>query len=228
MPAYGQFCPISKAAEVLCERWTLLLIREMLMGSKRFNEMQRGLAKMSPSLLTKRLKELEEANLLHRTKISGQKGYEYHLSSAGRELAPLVMEMAKWGLKWVSDNIPEDDLDIELLMWDIQRNIKTHKLPQSNIVLKFHFVDGLSLSDWWVIIENKEVDLCTDNPGKEIDLYINADARSLTQIWMGELSWKNAEKEKKVSLLGDSLLKREIAQWLGSSNLAALNPRADR
>lgn len=225
MSIYGQFCPISKAAEVLGERWTLLLVRELLLGSKRFNELQRGLTKMSPSLLTKRLKELEEANLLARIKISGQKGYEYHLTSSGRELFPLIIEMAKWGMKWVQDNIAEDELDIELLMLDIQRSLKIDKLPGKKVIVKFHITDTTELSDWWVIVDNKNVDLCTDSPGDDADLYITGDAQSLIQTWMGDMDWRQAQKSNKVKVMGSEFLKKEMQNWLGASSLSEYNPK---
>lgn len=226
MSIYGQFCPVSKATEVLGERWTLLLIRELLVGSSRFSEFQRALAKMSPSLLTKRLKELEQAGLLTKTKISGQKGYEYHLTQSGRELGPLVMELAKWGMKWAIENIEEDELDVELLMWDAHRNLNLSEFSLDRAVIKIHFTDIEQLSDWWILIDGKHVDLCTENPGREPDLYITTDSRSLTQVWLGEASWAHNIGLEKITLFGNKPLGDSISHWFGSSSLAYLHPKA--
>lgn len=225
MSTYGQFCPISKAVEVLGERWTMLLIREMLMGSKRFNELQRGLAKMSPSLLTKRLKDLEAAGLIHRSKISGQKGYEYFLTSAGKELQPLVMELGKWGMKWVNDSLSQEELDVDLLMWDIRRNIKHAHIPSGKATIKFYFDELSQYKNWWLVIENGQVDLCTESPGEEADLYIISDVYTITQIWMANLTWSQARKQNLVKFSGSPFLEKEISQWLGTSRMAAFNPR---
>lgn len=225
MSIYGQFCPASKAVEVLGERWTLLLIRELLMGSNRFNELQRGLAKMSPSLLTKRLKELEKAGLLTRTKISGQKGYEYHLTSSGRELSPLMTELAKWGMRWVSDSLHEDELDVELLMWELQRNIKHQSMPISKALVKFHFNELREHKDWWIVVNNSSVDLCTESPGYEADLYINSSVHDLIKIWMGDISWEKAINNGQMVIRGNTLLEKTLPQWLGKSKLSSFNPR---
>lgn len=226
MSIYGQFCPIAKSAEVLGERWTLLLIRELLLGSTRFSELQRGLAKMSPSLLTKRLKELEAAQLISKTKITGQKGYEYYLTKAGLDLEPLVMEMAKWGMKWVSDSLSDAELDAELLMWDICRNIKTDRLPASRAVVKLFLTDATSLKDWWIVIHGDDTDLCTENPGHEPDIYVTSSSRTLTQIWLGDRTWKCVDEEGDIKLIGSRPLINTIHEWLGYSSTAALNPRA--
>lgn len=225
MSIYGQFCPVAKATEVLGERWTLLLIRELLCGSTRFSELQRGLAKMSPSLLTKRLKELEQSGLVNKSKISGQKGYEYHLTKAGQELGPLVMEIAKWGMKWVTDKLSDDELDIELLMWDIHRNIDTAKLKQNRAVIKFFISDGEALKDWWILIDDTNVDICNENPGHEPDLYVTAEARLLTDLWMGDLTWSQAQKSGSLSALGSQQLRDSMDDWLGANSLAELKPK---
>lgn len=222
MSLYGQYCPVSKAVEVLGERWTLLVVRELLLGSTRFNELQRGLSKMSPSLLTKRLKELEEANLLYRIKISGQKGYEYHLTPAGKDLMPLVMELARWGMVWVKDSLSQQDGDVEFLLWDIHRNIKKQYLPLKKAVIKFYFAELERFQSWWIIVEGDKVDLCTDKPADESDLYVNTDVITLCKVWLGDIPWKTALNSKQVELLGNRLLANEIHQWLGHSITQAL------
>ena len=159
MSIYGQFCPIAKAVEVLGERWTLLLIRELMQGSRRFNELQRCLARMSPSLLTKRLKELEAAGLVVRIRAGGRRSFEYELTQAGRDLSPTVMELARWGSKWVRETMERDDLDLDLLMLDIQRSVNRELLPAAKIVVKIHFTDQIELAHWWLVLEKRDVDV---------------------------------------------------------------------
>lgn len=221
MSIYGQFCPMSKAVEILGERWTLLLIRELMLGSSRFNELQRGLAKMSPSLLTKRLKELEEAKLLTRKKIAGQRGYEYHLTKAGKELSPLLIEMTQWGLRWVNSNISQDELDIEFLMIEFQRHVNYKTAPQSQTTIKFHFNDTDKFSDWWLIIGDKNTELCTDDTGHEPDLYLTSNARTMVDIWMQNISWQQAIKEKNLIVLGNPSLATQFHHWFYLPDVSA-------
>lgn len=222
MSIYGQFCPIARTAEVLGERWTLLIIRELLMGSSRFNELQRGMSKISPSLLSKRLQELEAANIIYRKKIDGQKGYAYFLTQSGLALEPLVMELAKWGMNWVEEQLSDDELDLELLMFDINRNLHKDKFPDTLTTLKFFFKDVDKLKDWWILVTPQDTDLCTKDPGKEPDVYITTCRRSLTEVWMGQQSWQNAIRQKEINIMGETGLARQIPAWLGTSVTVAL------
>lgn len=219
MSIYGQFCPIAKAVEVIGERWTLLIIRELLVGSTRFNELQRGLARLSPSLLTKRLKELEAAGLVVRHPIAGQRGYEYHLSDAGKALGPVLMEVGQWGINWVTSGIDEDELDIELLMLEMERNIRTDLLPPNQTTVKFHFTDANNFPNWWFILKPENCDLCTSDPGFEPQLYVTTDVRTLTEIWMSEQTWQAAIKNTTLKVMGPKHLTKDFYRWFGESTL---------
>jgi len=225
MSIYGQFCPIAKAVDLLGERWTLLLIRELLQGSRRFNELQRGLARMSPSLLTKRLKELETAGLVVRIRISGQKGFEYELTQAGRDLSPTVVELARWGLKWVRATMEQDELDLDLLMLDIQRNANRELLPAAKVVVDIHFTDQSDFAHWWLIFEKREVDVCSVDPGVDADVYLSGSLENFVRYWMGDFDWNTAKRERRIVMQGDSGLLRELPKWLGRSAVAPMNPR---
>lgn len=138
---YGQFCPVAKAMELFGEKWTLLILRELHMGATRFNELQRGLSLISPTVLTKRLNELADSEIILRKKIPGQRGNEYFLTQAGKETLPLLKGVGDWGMRWARGDIRDSDLDIELLMTYLQRSIKTEALPGDQSVIRFRFTD---------------------------------------------------------------------------------------
>jgi len=221
---YGQFCPVAKVTELLGEKWMLLILRELLLGSSRYNEFQRALSRISPTLLTKRLKQLENAGIILRKKQQGRKGYEYLLTPVGRELSPIVVHMATWGMRWARGQLDEDELDVEFLMWDIHRRLQTDMLPDGETVMCFIF-DGLTkFSSWWLIINNGEVDLCTENPGKDVDLYVRTTLPDLVAIWNGDIKIKTALREQLLKPQGNSQLVKTMPQWLGVCLYADVRP----
>lgn len=224
MTEYGQFCPVAKATELLGEKWTLLILRELLLGTHRYNEFQRALSRISPSLLTKRLKQLEAAGIIVRKVRQGRKGYEYFLTPAGKELAPVVEHLATWGMRWARGQLDEEELDVEFLMWDIQRRLQTDRLPGGETVLCFIF-DGLkTFNNWWLVVRDSEVDLCTENPGKDVDLYIRTTLRDLVEIWKGDTEVKAALREGLLKTQGNAVLARTLPEWLGICLYADIRP----
>lgn len=224
MTDYGQFCPVAKATELLGERWMILVLRELLLGSHRYSEFQRALSRISPSLLTKRLKQLEAAGIIVRKAQQNRKGYDYFLTPAGKELAPLVAHLATWGMRWARGQLNDDELDVEFLMWDIQRRLQTDMLPDGETVLCFIF-DGLSkFKNWWLVINNGEVDLCIENPGKDVDLYISTTLRNLVEIWEGDIEIKVAQRKKLLKTHGDARLAKTMPDWLGICLYADVRP----
>lgn len=215
MTAYGQFCPVSKAAEVLFEKWTILILRELLMGTTRFNDFQRAISRISPTLLTKRLKYLEEKGVIVRKQVSGQRGYEYRLTPAGKELEPLLENVAVWGMRWARGRMSDDELDVELLMREVQRRIQTKNLPDGETVICFVFTDLEKHRSWWVWIDGDEVDLCTEDPGKDVDLYISTDVRTMAEVWQGDIDLKKALTDKKIKAHGDRKLIKTMPDWIG-------------
>ena len=215
MTAYGQFCPVSKAAEVLFEKWTILILRELLMGTTRFNDFQRAISRISPTLLTKRLKYLEEKGVIVRKQVSGQRGYEYRLTPAGKELEPLLENVAVWGMRWARGRMSDDELDVELLMREVQRRIQTKNLPDGETVICFVFTDLEKHRSWWVWIDGDEVDLCTEDPGKDVDLYLSTDVRTMAEVWQGDIDLKKALTDEKIKAQGDRKLIKTMPDWIG-------------
>lgn len=220
-PGYRQFCPVSMAAEVLCTRWTMVLLRELVAGSTRFNDLRRGVPKMSPSLLSKRLKELEAAGIVERKILATGKGvFEYHLTEAGRDLRPVIEAMGLWGQKWVESNLSLRNLDPGLLMWDMRRNLNPDPLPDERIVVQFLYPElPASKKLWWLVVEPKgDVDLCWSDPGFDIDLYVTTDLRTMTAVWMGLTTLK--KENEKIELEGSRSLITSMQTWLGLSPFA--------
>jgi DNA-binding HxlR family transcriptional regulator len=216
---YGQFCPIAKATELVGEKWSILIIRELLMGSTRFNQIQRGLTNVSPTLLTKRLDSLQKYGLLVKKKISGQKGYEYFPTQACEDLLPIIISLGNWGVTWAKSNLKEKDYDVELLMLYLERSVQTDKLPGNQTVVRFKFDDFEKYSDWWMVIEGDEIDLCVNDPGKDIDVYFTCSVKTLTNIWMGYSTYRKAAKDNLITIVGDDYLTRDISVWLKNCEL---------
>ncbi|HEY5717904.1 MAG TPA: helix-turn-helix domain-containing protein [Motiliproteus sp.] len=221
---YGQFCPIAKAMELLGEKWTLLILRELHMGATRFSELQRGLSLISPTILTKRLSELAAAELILRKKISGQRGYEYFLTQAGKETLPLLRVVGEWGMRWARGDLRNTELDVELLMLYLQRSIKTDNLPGEQSVIQFKFTDLNRLNNWWLLVHGASVDVCLEDPGKEVDLYLTTDLPTMVGCWMGDESYKQAIAEKRLKLVGPSALTRNVQHWIADSSFAGIPP----
>jgi DNA-binding HxlR family transcriptional regulator len=220
---YGQFCPVAMASEVLCSRWTMLVVRELVCGSKRFNELRRGLQRMSPALLSQRLKELEEAGIVRRVAWRDEPGiFEYHLTRAGRELEPIIMAMGFWGKKWVETQATLQNLDATLLMWDMHRRIDPTALPPRRCVIQFLYPElPPARRNYWLIISAEgEVDLCCLDPGFEIDLYVDVELRTMTAVWMGIVSLDQALRDGKLTMTGDPRISARIKDWLGLSVFA--------
>lgn len=192
---YGQFCPVSRAAEILAERWTPLVVRELLCGSTHFNQLRQGVPRMSTSLLARRLQELEHAGIVERRRLEGSRGYEYHLTPAGLELRPLVEGMGVWAQRWVRHELVLDrNLDPALLMWDLRRRAKAEALPAgARHVIAFHFTGVPSRRGrYWLLAEQGDVDVCERDPGFPVDLHVSASAKLLTQLWLGHISFEAA------------------------------------
>jgi DNA-binding HxlR family transcriptional regulator len=210
------------AAEIVCSRWTALVLRELLSGTTRFNDLRRGVPLMSPSLLSKRLKELEETGVIV-TVPTGQPGVvEYKLTEAGEDLRPVVMSLGIWGQRWIDSSLSLKNLDPALLMWDMRRSLDPRPLPNRRCTIQFLFPDVQPAKrSWWLVVDSGgKVDLCLTNPGFEIDLYVTSPLRNMTAIWMGFTTVFKEVEEGKVELIGDTELARSMQTWLGLSPFA--------
>jgi DNA-binding HxlR family transcriptional regulator len=224
MADYGQFCPVAKATDIIGERWTVLILRELMLGTTRFSDFQRGLSRISPTLLSKRLKTLEESGLIVRKRSPGQQSHEYFLTACGRELEPIIEHLAVWGMRWARGQMTDSELDVEFLMWDLQRRLQTDRLPDGETVLCFTFEELERFKTWWLVACEEEVDLCTENPGKDVDLYINTRVRNLVEVWRGDVDLKKALREKRVRTHGNTHLARTMPDWLGICPYADVRP----
>jgi len=223
MKGYGQFCPIAKASEILAERWTHLVIRELGAGSETFNDLRRGLPLMSPSLLSARLKSLEAAGVVDRTEADGR--VRYTLTEAGLELKPILLAMGTWGHRWARSKLGKEDLDPSMLMWDIHRTMNAEYFGAERTVLLFEFSDyAAKFRRWWLIVEDGEVDVCMKDPGQEVDLQVTTTVRSLTAVWMGDMGLGQAVRNKLIKVSGPAKLKSDISVWLGTNYFAAVKP----
>lgn len=217
---YGQFCPVAMAAEVLCTRWTVLILRELFAGSTRFNELRKGVPLMSPTLLSKRLKELETAGVLERTRTNEPGVYSYRLTEAGRDLQSIVFGMGFWGQRWVDKQSTLRNLDPSLLMWDMRRNLDLTPMPDRRCVIQFLYPELAKRQRWWLVIDKGTADLCLTDPGFDVDLYVVTDLRTMTAIWMGLTTVRAEMQAGRVELTGDANLKRSMQVWLGLSPFA--------
>jgi DNA-binding HxlR family transcriptional regulator len=224
--SYGQFCPVAMAAEIVCTRWTALVLRELLCGGRRFNDLRKGVPRMSPTLLSKRLKELEDAKIIRHVKDARTGASEYVLTEAGEDLRPIIMAMGNWGQRWIDSNLSLRNLDPSLLMWDMRRNINPAPLPKRRVTVRFTFPEAAaSQRDWWLVVEpDGGNDLCQVDPGHDIDLFVSATLRALTAVWMGHSSLAEAEEKRLVEIVGDTGLARTMQAWLGLSVFARQGP----
>jgi DNA-binding HxlR family transcriptional regulator len=216
MKGYGQFCPVAKASEILAQRWTILVVRELLFGSRRYNDIRRGVPRMSPTLLGQRLKELEEVGVIRRLPGAVDGGVEYKLTEAGLALRPVVMQLAAWGHRWTySGKFRREDLDAGFLMWSVRRCLKIGLLPRVRTVIYVEFSDRVPLRRWWLVIESGEADLCMKDPGHEVDLCLYTNLMTLTKYVDARITIAEATSSGQLRLQGSSELIRGISQWLG-------------
>jgi DNA-binding HxlR family transcriptional regulator len=221
MKRYGQYCPVAKAAEILAERWTLLVIRELLWGNDRFNAIARGVPRMSPSLLSSRLRQLQRAGIV--TRQVGEDGEKrYRLSQAGQELRPIVEQLGGWGQRWLHQ-LRQDDLDPSLLLLDISREVDPGRLPQRAATVHLRFVDAPAQHrEWWLVLSRTGVDVCGTDPGFPVTVWVEADVQTLTRVWLGDLGWADALDADALAITGDVVACRALPHWLGVSRFAAV------
>lgn len=217
---YRQFCPVSKAMELLDERWTMLVIRELVIGSERFNDLRRGLPRMSPTLLSRRLQQLESAGVVER-RVSG-KDVRYILTEAGQELRPVVEAVGAWGTRWIGE-LGDIDLDPRLLMWDMHRNIDVDAVPPGRTVMQFRFPDApLGQRDWWLLLTPPETDVCDFDPGFDVAVTVSSSLRTMTAVWRGDLDWPSALRSGSLDVQGPEQMRRAVPEWFTLSPFAAV------
>ena len=218
--SYYQFCPVAKAMELLDERWTLLIVRELVTGSQHFNELRRGVPRMSPSLLSKRLQQLQRAGIVERRLDGGSVCYV--LTPAGSELRPVVEALGSWGVRWIGE-LGDADLDPKLLLWDMHRNIDPDTIPPGRTVVQFEFPDApRKARRWWLVITDGEADVCDVDPGYDVAVIITASLRRVVEIWRGDLSWSEAIRFGLIAVDGPPAVRRALPTWFKLSPFAAV------
>lgn len=217
---YGQFCPVSMASEVLCTRWTPLVVREILCGSTRFNDIRRGVPRMSPALLSKRLKELDRAGVITIARDQSG-GTHYTLTEAGEDMRPIILGIGAWGQRWVESQLTLKNLDPSLLMWDMRRNLNPRPLPPRRCTIQFLYPELPDKQrNWWLVVDGATVDLCGFDPGFEIDLLVRGSLRSMTAVWMGLALLRQEIEAGRLELDGDPQIAAAMQSWLGLSGFA--------
>lgn len=217
---YGQYCPLALAAELLCRRWTLLVVSRLLDGCATFTEIQQGVPRISPSLLSARLGELEDAGLVVREPREGGHGHRYALTESGRALDSIVMDLAAWGQQWGRD-MTHDDLDPAFLAWSMHTRLDTAAMPEGRTVIEFRFSGTPSGHDrFWLVHEAGCVDMCLKDPGHQTDVLVCADIRRFVECWRGFRDLRQEIRQRQVQVMGDPALTGRLPDWLQRSALA--------
>lgn len=218
---YGQYCPLALAAELLCERWTVLVVSRLIDGCTRFNDIHRGVPRISATLLAQRLAQLEHSGLVIRQPRAKGRGYEYRLTEAGQELEPIIMDLAVWGQRWSRDMVT-DDLDPAFLAWSMHTRMNTEAMPAGRTVIEFEFSGThKGFSRFWLVNTDGTVDMCLKHPGHDVDVKVMAEIRRFVEAWRGFRSLKEEIAKGAIRLQGPSTLTRAFPDWL---LLSALSP----
>ena len=217
---YGQYCPLALGAELLCQRWTLLVVSRILDGCTRFNEIHRGLPRISPSLLSKRLTELEEAGIVRKEATPAGESHRYALTQAGLDLEPMIEALAVWGQHWARD-MEIDDLDPGFLVWSMHLRIDVDAMPPGRTVLEFEFTGApKDCRQFWLVHQDKVVEMCLKDPGLDVDLVVASDLRLFVETWRGFRDLRTEIEARRIRLLGPENLRRQFPDWLLLSSLA--------
>jgi len=224
MRGYGQFCPVAIASEVFAERWTPLVVRELFCGSRRFNDLLRGLPRIPRSVLVQRLRTLEATGVIERRTDAGTRAAEYHLTEAGLELGEIVLALGDWGARWANVEIGETHLDPDLLIWDLHRRLAIERLPERRTVVQIDLT-GSHQKSYWLVLERPAVSVCWTDPGFEPELFVSADTVALHRIWVGQLPLPNALRDGLIQIEGPAELRQAFPSWLQLSVFTERVPR---
>jgi DNA-binding HxlR family transcriptional regulator len=221
MRSYGQFCPIAKAAELFCERWTALIIRDLAAGVARFSELHRGVPLMSPTLLSRRLKQLEAEGVVERRRGPGHRSFTYHLTNAGLEFAPLVHALGVWGQRWSRRQLADDEIDLGLFLWTVESCAKADAFGAGRTVVRLELTDQpVAKRLWWFLNQEGRCELCLKDPGFEVDLYVSSTLPTMIYVIRGDVTLARAMTEGMIEALGMSAAQRCLGGWLDVSPLS--------
>jgi DNA-binding HxlR family transcriptional regulator len=219
MPSYREYCPIAVGAEFFGDRWTPLILRELMLGSLHFNEIHRGLGRMSRTLLLGRLRELERRGILERTVDDAGRTTEYRLTAAGRELEPIVWALGHWAARWSFGDPADEELDVGWLVWRLRQGLIEDRLPAGRTVVHF-VVDGANPGQAWLVLDRGQSTACTIDPGFDVDLVVMGDNRELHRWLLGWRSLRDLQRTGEIRLIGPSRLVRAFPGWFGTAPFA--------
>lgn len=224
MKGYGQFCPIAVACETFAERWTPLILRELLAGARRFNDIRQGMPMISRTLLAERLRGLENAGIIQTQPLARGRGREYRPTRAAEEFRDVLERLGEWGQRWATTQFDPENLDLMLLMWNVRRRIDFKRLPNRRVVVRFDFrafpARCRAFQTCWLLLERSGSEVCLKHPGFDVDLAISADAGALARVWTGAMSFEAAIRSGSVRLDGPRNLVRAFPSWLLLSHFA--------
>lgn len=223
---YEEACPISRATEVLCERWTLQIVREMFLGASRFSEFQKFMPKISPSLLNARLKMLCDKGIAIRKRAPEKRGYQYHLTACGKELKPVLDALGIWGMSWVFDSRNDVQIQVANLMRDLAALIDRDQLPDCETVLQFTVTDIDEPQKHFVLVKSDSCESCEHNPGYEVDVYFRSTLRDLSAVYWGETGISAAIDSGRIQVTGSPTYTRNLSRWFPTCTFADINPLA--
>jgi len=224
---YNEACPISMAASVISERWTMQIIREMFFGSKRYSEIQTYIPNISPSLLRNRLRFLEEQGLVLRKRSASGNRYEYHLTPSGKALAPVLTEMGKWGMRWASDCMTDKQNTASGLVRDFAGAINVDELPSCDTVIRINLTDVEESPTRYIHVQKGKIQVCDTDLGFDVDVYITSMLPVMTRVWYGELDMNAAIENGQLTVEAAPVYSRQIKRWLGISTFTTDNPTVD-
>jgi DNA-binding HxlR family transcriptional regulator len=212
MRTYGQYCPLAHSLELLGDRWTLLIIRDLMKGIRHFNDLERGLPGISRGLLSQRLRHLEKVGVIEKRFTTGRRSTEYHLTQAGYDLEQSIHALWLWGTQWAFVEPTPEELKSPLLMWRIHKEVNLEHLPEEQVVVQFNFY-GAERSSYWLVLKPDDVSLCLTNPGFEVNVLVTADLSAFFQVWAKRISYYEALRQDKISIEGAPGLIRAFPDW---------------
>jgi DNA-binding HxlR family transcriptional regulator len=222
MTDYGQFCPVAMGAEIFAERWTPLIVRELLLGERGFSDIHRGVPRISRNLLTQRLQSLRRSGIIEQVRADGERRYVYRLTLAGRALGPVIDALGTWGYNWANKDLEDEHLDPDFLMWSLRRMVRVDALPDERVVIVFRFRRRQGDRLFWLVLERPQVDLCLHDPGHDVSLEVEASVEALARVCLGQMDLSQALKTGTVEVRGLPRHRRALSSWLGVTRFAAL------
>jgi DNA-binding HxlR family transcriptional regulator len=228
MKSYGQFCPVAKAAELFCERWTALIIRDLTAGATRFAQLRRGVPNASPTLLSRRLKELEREGVVERRRSESGRGWTYHLTAAGREFRPLIEALGVWGQRWSRRRLHTHEVNLTLLIWALELHTDAAAFGKRTCVVKLTFIDQPeAVQNWWFLNEAGRLTVCFEDPGFEIALYLETTVPDMIYVYRGDLPLALALEQRRLKVHGMAWARRALPRWIARNPLIQVKSQRD-